>query len=98
MVIIKKNDLCMYLLIVILFLLGSCVVGVFGCFFGLWGIVIVIIMCVLLFFILFLIVFYEVVLGVSVCYIKIVLWIFFEMFDVFWGFFGDCEVIGWIVG
>ena len=84
----------MYLFIVFLFLFGSFVVGFFGCFLGLEGIVIMIIMCVLFFLILFLIVFYEVVLGVSVCYLRIVLWILLEMFDVFWGFFGDCEVIG----
>jgi NADH-ubiquinone oxidoreductase chain 5 len=39
-----------------------------------------------------LIVFYEVALGASACYIKIAPWIFSEMFDASWGFFGDREV------
>jgi hypothetical protein len=44
--------------------------------------------------ILSLIAFYEVALGASACYIKIAPWIFSEMFDASWGFFGDREVTG----
>jgi hypothetical protein len=94
LVTIKKNDLCMYLLIVTLPLLGSCVAGAFGRFLGLRGTAIVTTTCVSLSFILSLIVFYEVALGASACYIKIAPWIFSEMFDASWGFFGDREVTG----
>lgn len=90
----KKNDLCMYLLIVTLPLLGSCVAGAFGRFLGLRGTAIVTTTCVSLSFILSLIAFYEVALGASACYIKIAPWIFSEMFDASWGFFGDREVTG----
>jgi NADH-ubiquinone oxidoreductase chain 5 len=94
LVTIKKNDLCMYLLIVTLPLLGSCVAGAFGRFLGLRGTAIVTTTCVSLSFILSPIAFYEVALGASACYIKIAPWIFSEMFDASWGFFGDREVTG----
>jgi hypothetical protein len=89
LVTIKKNDLCMYLLIVTLPLLGSCVAGAFGRFLGLRGTAIVTTTCVSSS-----IAFYEVALGASACYIKIAPWIFSEMFDASWGFFGDREVTG----
>nr|YP_009047466.1 NADH dehydrogenase subunit 5 [Buxbaumia aphylla]AGN74257.1 NADH dehydrogenase subunit 5 [Buxbaumia aphylla]AHG58915.1 NADH dehydrogenase subunit 5 [Buxbaumia aphylla] len=79
----------MYLLIVTLPLLGSCVAGAFGRFLGLRGTAIVTTTCVSLSFILSLIAFYEVALGASACYIKIAPWIFSEMFDASWGFFFD---------
>jgi len=50
-------------------------------------------MCFIIFY-LSLIVFYEVTLEASACYIKMAPWIFSEMFDVSWGFFGDREVTG----
>jgi NADH-ubiquinone oxidoreductase chain 5 len=51
-------------------------------------------MCVSLSFILSLISFYEVALEASACYIKMAPWIFSEMFDASWGFFGNREVTG----
>jgi len=90
----KKNDLCMYLLIVTLPLLGSCVAGAFGHFLSSRGTAIVTSTCVSLSFILSLIFFYEVALEASACYIKMDPWIFSEMFDASWGFFGDREITG----
>nr|BDN79761.1 NADH dehydrogenase subunit 5 [Ditrichum rhynchostegium] len=83
----------MYLLIVTLPLLGSCVAGAFGRFLGLRGTAIVTTTCVSLSFILSLIAFYEVALGASACYIKIAPWIFSEMFDASWGFFFDSPTV-----
>ncbi len=58
------------------------------------GIVIVTSTCVSLSFILFLIAFYEGALEANACYIKMAPWIFLEMFDASWGFFGNREVVG----
>jgi NADH-ubiquinone oxidoreductase chain 5 len=82
----------MYLLIVTLLLLG--VVGAFGRFLSSRGTAIVTSTCVSLSFILSLIAFYEVALEASACYIKMAPWIFSEMFDASWGFFGNREVTG----
>nr|ADT62147.1 NADH dehydrogenase subunit 5 [Isoetes engelmannii] len=79
----------MYLLIVSLPLLGSSVAGALGRFLGSRGTAIVTTTCVSLSFIFSLIAFSEVALGAGVCYIKIVLWISSEMFDVSWGLLFD---------
>jgi NADH-ubiquinone oxidoreductase chain 5 len=84
----------MYLLIVTLPLLGSCVAGAFGRFLSSRGTAIVTSTCISLSFILSLITFYEVALEASACYIKMAPWIFSEMFDASSGFFGDREVTG----
>jgi hypothetical protein len=65
----------MYLLIVTLPLLGSCVASAFGRFLSSRGTAIVTSTCVSLSFILSLISFYEVALEASACYIKMAPWV-----------------------
>ena len=79
----------MYLLIVLLPLLASLIAGGFGRFLGFKGAAIITTSCILISAFLSCIVFYEVALSGSCCYIKLSPWFFSEMFDACWGFYFD---------
>lgn len=79
----------MYLLIVLLPLLASLTAGIFGRFLGFKGAAIITTSCVLISALLSTVVFYEVALSGSCCYIKLAPWFFSEMFDAWWGFYFD---------
>lgn len=79
----------MYLLIVLLPLLASLIAGGFGRFLGFKGAAIITTSCVLISSFLSCIVFYEVALSGSCCYIKFSPWFCSELFDAYWGFYFD---------
>ena len=79
----------MYLLIVLLPLLASLIAGGFGRFLGFKGAAIITTGCVFISALLSCMVFYEVALSGSCCYIKLSPWFCSEMFDAYWGFYFD---------
>jgi proton-translocating NADH-quinone oxidoreductase chain L len=79
----------MYLLIVLLPLLASLIAGGFGRFLGFKGAALITTSCIFISALLSCIVFYEVALSGSICYIKLAPWFFSEMFDACWGFYFD---------
>lgn len=79
----------MYLLIVLLPLLASLIAGGFGRFLGFKGAALITTSCIFISAFLSCIVFYEVALSGSCCYIKLSPWFFSEMFDACWGFYFD---------
>uniref|UniRef100_A0AAU7YU94 NADH-ubiquinone oxidoreductase chain 5 n=1 Tax=Pelargonium sp. FB-2021b TaxID=2898234 RepID=A0AAU7YU94_9ROSI len=87
----------MYLLIVLLPLLGSSAIGLFGRFLGAEGSAILSTICVSLSAILSFFAFYEVALVSSACYLKLAPWISSEMFDASWGFFFDSLTVVMLV-
>jgi NADH-ubiquinone oxidoreductase chain 5 len=79
----------MYLLLVFLSLLGSCVAGLFGRHIGFHGSAIVTTGCLFLSFLISLCAFYEVALVGCFVYIKLTTWISSEVLNVDWGFMFD---------
>lgn len=79
----------MYLLIVFLSLIGSCLAGLFGRYLGPWGSAIISTGCLFLSLFLSLFAFYEVALVGCFVYIKLSPWISSEVLNVDWGFMFD---------
>jgi len=79
----------MYLLIIILPLLGSLTVGLFGRYFGQRGAAFISTTSVILSCILSVIAFYEVALAKATCSITIAPWIVSDMLDASWGLLFD---------
>ena len=79
----------MYLALVVLSFIGTCLAGLFGRQLGSWGAAIITTSC--LFFSLFfsLFAFYEVALSGGVVYVKLATWISSETLNVDWGFMFD---------
>lgn len=75
----------MYLLLVFLSIIGSCLAGLFGRHLGSWGSAILTTSCLFLSFLLSLFVFYEVALVGCFVYIKLATWISSEVLHVDWG-------------
>lgn len=79
----------MYLLIVFLSLIGSCLAGLFGRYLGPWGSAIISTGCLFLSLLLSFFAFYEVALVGCFVYIKLIPWINSEVLNVDWGFMFD---------
>jgi NADH:ubiquinone oxidoreductase subunit 5 (subunit L)/multisubunit Na+/H+ antiporter MnhA subunit len=92
----------MYLLIVFLSIIGSCLAGLFGRYLGSWGSAFITTGCIFLTFILSLFAFYEVALVGCFVYIKLTTWMNSEVLNVDWGFMFDsltvimCIVVSFI--
>ena len=87
----------MYLLILILPLLGSCIAGGFGRFLGFRGAALVTTIPVIISAVFSLVAFYEVALSGTVCYFKLFPWFVLEMFDASWGFQFDTLTVVMLV-
>jgi len=79
----------MYLLLVFLSLIGSCLAGLFGRYLGSWGSVIITTSCLFISFLISLFVFYEVSFAGCFAYIKLAPWVNSEALNVDWGFMFD---------
>jgi len=79
----------MYLLIVFLSLIGSCLAGLFGRYLGSWGAAILTTGCLFTSLLLSLFAFYEVALVGCFVYIKLTTWISSEVLNIDWGFMFD---------
>jgi NADH-ubiquinone oxidoreductase chain 5 len=79
----------MYLLLIFLSLIGSCIAGLFGRYLGSWGAAILTTSCLFFSFLISLFAFYEVALIGCFVYIKISTWISSEVLNVDWGFMFD---------
>ncbi len=79
----------MYLLLIFLSIIGSCLAGLFGRYLGSRGSVIITTSCLFLSFLLSLFVFYEVAFSGCFVYIKLATWISSEVLNIDWGFMFD---------
>jgi len=79
----------MYLLLVFLSLMSSCLAGLFGRNLGSWGSAFITTGCLFLSFLISLFAFYEVALVGCFVYIKLTTWITSEILNVDWGFMFD---------
>jgi NADH-ubiquinone oxidoreductase chain 5 len=79
----------MYLLVIFLSFIGSCLAGLFGRHLGSWGSVIITTGCLFLSFLVSLFVFFEVSFAGCFVYVKLVSWINSEALNVDWGFMFD---------
>ena len=79
----------MYLTIVFLSIIGSCLAGLFGRYLGSWGSAIITTSCLFFSFSLSLLIFYEVALTGCCTYIKLTTWISSDVLNVDWGFMFD---------
>ena len=79
----------MYLSLVFLPIIGSCLAGLFGRFLGSWGSATITTSCLFLSFLISLFAFYEVGLVGCFVYIKLTTWISSEVLNVDWGFMFD---------
>lgn len=79
----------MYLLIVFLSLIGSCIAGLFGRHLGFYGSAMLTTSCLFISFLISLFVFYEVALIGCFVYVKLTTWISSEVLHVDWGFMFD---------
>ena len=87
----------MYLLIVFLSIIGSCLAGLFGRHLGSWGSAIITTSCLFLSFLLSLFAFYEVALVGCLVYIKLATWISSEVLHIDWGFMFDSLTVSMCV-
>ena len=87
----------MYLLLVFLSVIGSCLSGLFGRSLGSWGSVIVTTSCLFISFLISLFVFYEVALVGCCVYIKLATWISSEILHIDWGFMFDSLTVSMCV-
>ena len=87
----------MYLLLVFLSIIGSCLAGLFGRHLGSWGSAILTTSCLFLSFLLSLFAFYEVALVGCFVYIKLATWISSEVLHVDWGFMFDSLTVSMCV-
>ena len=79
----------MYLLLIFLSVIGSCLAGFFGRYLGSWGSAFITTTCLFLSFLLSLFAFYEVVFKNCFVYIKLMTWMNSEVLHVDWGFMFD---------
>ena len=79
----------MYLLLVFLTFIGSCLAGVFGKYLGARGSAFITVLCLFVCFLTSLLVFYEVSLLSSTTYIKLGIWFNLSTLNVDWGFIFD---------
>jgi NADH-ubiquinone oxidoreductase chain 5 len=79
----------MYLLIIFLSIIGSCLAGLFGRHLGSWGAAFITTSCLVLSLLLSFFAFYEVALIGCPVYIKLTPWISSEVLNVDWGFMFD---------
>lgn len=79
----------MYLILVFLSLVGSCLAGLFGRYLGSWGAAFLTTGCLFLSFLISLFAFYEVALIGCFTYIKLTTWISSDVLNVDWGFMFD---------
>lgn len=79
----------MYLLLVFLSIIGSCLAGLFGRYLGSWGSAIITTSCLFVSFLISLFVFYEVALVGCVVYLKLATWMSSEVLHIDWGFMFD---------
>jgi NADH-quinone oxidoreductase subunit L len=79
----------MYLLLVFLSIIGSCLAGFFGRYLGSWGAAFITTSCLFLSFLISLFVFYEVALMGCFVYIKLMTWVSSETLHIDWGFMFD---------
>lgn len=79
----------MYLLIVFLSIIGSCLSGLFGRYLGSKGSIIITTSCLFVSFLISCLVFYEVAFSGCVTYIKLSTWISSEVLNIDWGFMFD---------
>ena len=79
----------MYLILVFVPLLGSCIAGLFGRHLGFYGSSLITTSCLFLSFLLSIFIFYEVALTGCFVYIKLSTWISSEVLNVDWGFMFD---------
>jgi len=87
----------MYLLIIFLSFIGSCLAGLFGRYLGSWGSAIITTSCLFLSFLLSLFSFYEVGLVGCCTYIKLTTWISSDVLNVDWGFMFDSLTVSMCV-
>lgn len=87
----------MYLLIVFLSLIGSCLAGLFGRYLGAWGASIITTSCLLLSLFISFFAFYEVAIMNSFVYIKLIKWFNSEVLNVDWGFMFDSLTVSMCV-
>ncbi len=87
----------MYLLLVFLSIIGSCLAGLFGRHLGSWGSAILTTSCLFLSFLISLLAFYEVALVGCFVYIKLSTWISSEVLNVDWGFMFDSLTVSMCV-
>ena len=87
----------MYLLLVFLSIIGSCLAGLFGRYLGPLGSAFITTSCLFISFLFSLFVFYEVALSGSVVYIKLTTWISSEVLNIDWGFMFDSLTAGMCV-
>jgi NADH-ubiquinone oxidoreductase chain 5 len=87
----------MYLLLVFLSIIGSCLAGLFGRHLGSWGSAIITTSCLFLSFLISLFAFYEVALVGCFVYIKLTTWISSEVLNIDWGFMFDSLTVSMCV-
>jgi NADH-ubiquinone oxidoreductase chain 5 len=87
----------MYLLLVFLSLIGSCLAGLFGRHLGSWGSSILTTSCLFLSFLLSCFAFYEVALLGCCVYIKLATWVSSEVLNIDWGFMFDSLTVSMCV-
>ena len=87
----------MYLLLIFLSIIGSCLSGLFGRYLGSWGSAIITTSCLFMSFLISLFAFYEVALVGCCTYIKLSSWISSEILNVDWGFMFDSLTVSMCV-
>lgn len=87
----------MYLLLIFLSVIGSCLAGFFGRYLGSNGSAILTTSCLFVSFLISLLVFYEVALAKCFVYIKVTTWISSEVLQVDWGFMFDSLTVSMCV-
>lgn len=87
----------MYLLLIFLSVIGSCLAGFFGRYLGSYGSSIITTSCLFLSFLISLFAFYEVALIGCFVYIKLTTWISSEVLNVDWGFMFDSLTVSMCV-
>lgn len=87
----------MYLLIIFLSIIGSCLAGLFGRHLGSWGSAVITTSCLFFSFLLSLFAFYEVALVGCCTYIKLTTWISSDVLNIDWGFMFDSLTVSMCV-
>jgi NADH-ubiquinone oxidoreductase chain 5 len=87
----------MYLLIIFLSIIGSCLAGLFGRYLGSWGSAFITTSCLIVSFCLSILLFYEVALCGCPVYIKLSTWISSEVLNIDWGFMFDSLTVSMCV-
>lgn len=87
----------MYLLLIFLSIIGSCLAGFFGRYLGSYGAAIITTSCLFLSFLISIFAFYEVALNGCFVYIKLATWINSEVLNINWGFMFDSLTVSMCV-